>query len=66
MDGRTKIKSDKFINKKVTVIPGWQGDMLPGATVTFCHLHIRWLLSVGKENISSIIIMINRIHIMKY
>ena len=40
--------------------------MLPGATVTFCHLHIRWLLSVGKENISSIIIIFNRIHIMKY
>ena len=39
--------------------------MLPGATVTFWYLHIRWLLSVGTENISSIIIMINRIHIMK-
>ena len=39
--------------------------MLPGATVTFWYLHIRWLLSVGKENISSIIIMINRLQIMK-
>lgn len=66
MDGRTKIKSDKFIYIKSNRNPRRAGRYAAGATVTFCHLHIRWLLSVGKENISSIIIMINRIHIMKY
>lgn len=40
--------------------------MLPGATVTFLSFTYKVAVECCKENISSIIIMINRIHIMKY